>query len=667
MKKLTVIFCLILGCVVLSFAQKPKFKKVTKEELLKTNCEFDSLAAAEYLFHGCRVEFVYNSGKGRFDVVYYFHDRIKIYDEVNGLADHVISYYAGSDNSSNEKIRDLEAYTFYMENGKVQKKKLDKSSIFDEKTSKFYNQKKFAMPAVKKGCVMEIRYKLISPYYFNINEFYFQKSIPIKYTEFDIAVPEYFNYNYNIKGLAEIKVEKNVSSDRFNYTYIKKRQIIGMSERERVTQTVDFLVNERKYNANNVPSIKSEPYVYTMNNFRGALKMELLFTKFPNSNIKYYTKTWNDIAELLDNSDNFGKELNRNYKEFDDLIKSVEGQESNVKIETIYNEVKSRFAWNKYTNNSTNQGIKKMIKEGSGNTAEINLLLINLLRKAGIDANPLVSRKSSSGFLNIISPSISDLNYVTALVNDGTKNIYLDATDKNLIVNMLPGRALNLKGVIINGKTGTELPIANPNKGSESRVFTLSISNDALEGTYKQINKKYYAYTTRKNNNTEEDFIKSLDNEEIKYTNVEVKNYKDLSKDIRVNANVTINGSIQNIDDKIFIDMSIAQNNFTNPFKSNERNFAMFFRTKSSSTDIISIDIPEGYQVESLPEKLIIATPDMMIKHLIKAEVNGDKIIITIRGSLNQDIIPPVYYEAVKVIYQQVEAKLKEKIVLAKI
>lgn len=656
--------------------QKPKFKKVTKEELLKESSAIDASAKAEFLYKGCDVSFEFNKRSESFDVVYKYHQRIKIYEnEANKMANFSVQYYHGGNNSDSEKIDDLEAYTFNLKDGKVEKEKLSKKNIYEEEVNKFYKKKKFAFPSISDGSVLEMKYTLRSQYYFNINEFYFQADIPVKYAEYTIGTPEYFNYSASSKGTQELDITNEKQFDNFTYSYKVKNNNNKTSmmagggiqgKQDRGSEKINYEKNVSTYKVSDVPAIKNEPFVYTMDNFKSSIRHELLYTKYPRSSIKYYTKTWDDIAELLENNNGFGGQLNANYRQYNKLIASVADMDTIQKIQTIYQAIKDQYTWDGYLSHYSNDGIKSMIKSGTGNIVEINLLLVNLLRKAGLDAFPMVSRESESGYLNISNPSISQLNYVVGVVKIKGKYVYLDASDKDLAINTLPKRALNIKGIIINGKKGTETRMSNPNSGKENRIYSLSVDGETLTGAYKQTLKAYTAYQARKEFGVESDFITSLETEKKKITNCKVENFNSQS-DIKVTGDIQAEGFVQYLEEKILIDLQIFDEDFTNPFKAESRTFPIFFDNVYSNVDMLKIKIPEGYEIESIPEKLNIATPDKLLTVMINFSVVNGEIAMTKITKLSETIISPSYYEAVKTVYDQLESKMKEKIVLAKI
>ena len=66
---------------------------------------------------------------------------------------------------------------------------------------------KFAMPALRNGCVIEVSYKVISPYLFNFHSWDFQSHIPKINSEYEVHIPGFWNYNISLRGL--LKLTKN--------------------------------------------------------------------------------------------------------------------------------------------------------------------------------------------------------------------------------------------------------------------------------------------------------------------------------------------------------------------------------------------------------------------------------------------------------------------------
>ena len=173
---------------------KMKFGKIDMDELKMTVCEKDTSASAMVLGDFGDVSFQYNRTEGYFEVYLKRFTRIKIFNK-NGYewADHEISLY--DDNNITEDVTFLKGYTYNLENGKLVKSKLTKESTFQEKTQKNWKTKKFSMPNVREGSIIEYSYVIKSNYIFNLPEWYFQYTIPVRWSELNISIPEYYYYN----------------------------------------------------------------------------------------------------------------------------------------------------------------------------------------------------------------------------------------------------------------------------------------------------------------------------------------------------------------------------------------------------------------------------------------------------------------------------------------
>ena len=81
----------------------------------------------------------------------------------------------------------------------------------------------------------------------------------------------------------------------------------------------------------------------------------------------------------------------------------------------------------------------------------------------------------------------------------------------------------------------------------------------------------------------------------------------------------------------------------------------------------ISIEIPEGYQVESLPKGINLSTGDGSFVFKYFLEKNENRIQIVVQSETKNAVVSVEDYLMLKDFYQQVMDKQKEKIVLKKI
>lgn len=88
----------------------------------------------------------------------------------------------------------------------------------------------------------------------------------------------------------------------------------------------------------------------------------------------------------------------------------------------------------------------------SGTSGEINLILVNLLKEAGLEAYPMLVSERFHGKVNVAYPFIEQFNSVFACVIINNKKHYLDATDKAIAPHLTPSSILNTTAFLVNRK-----------------------------------------------------------------------------------------------------------------------------------------------------------------------------------------------------------------------
>lgn len=650
-------------------AQNYKFGKVSKEELQEKYYPTDSSANAAYLYSSRKTYYNYSKNKG-FRIINEFHQRIKIYTK-EGFeeATREIKYYK-PESGVKEKVSGITAVTYNLEKGKIVKSKASKKDIFNEKSSKFYSQEKVTLPNIKEGSVIEIEYKLISPFRTSIDELEFQHHIPVKKMEYIIEIPEYFNFKKRVKGYYYITPEETSANRSVSWTVAPDRQEFERS-REFENRKVDFKVEIQKYNAENIPALKDdESYVNNIANYRGGLKYEINYVKYPGSSPQYFSTSWSDVAKSIYASSSFGGELNKSNYYKDDLSSLLQGAASeSEKIVNIFQFVKQKVKWNGYTGIFPDKTLRKAYKEGTGNVATINLLLTSMLREAGLDANPVLVSTKSNG--RPFFPTRNGFNYVVASVNIGDGNILLDASERYSLPNMLPERALNWQGRLIM-KDGTSSWVNLTSGVSSIEENTLNVkltSEGSLDGMMRNkfVNLGALGYRNSFNNIKKEQLISNLEDKySIEIENFKVNNKLDLGKAIIRTVKFSSEDLVEEINGKMYIKPLLFYGYSTNPFKLEERKFPVEFSSPWQEKNTIAIEIPEGYIVESVPETKALALPDNLGVFKYQVLAKGNKIKVVSQLKFNTAIIPASYYEILKGFFGEFVEKQSEKIVLIK-
>ena len=672
-----VTFTFFLFLVISSYSQKlpMKLKKIDKNDLKMKVYLNDTSTAAVILGDFGDVYFDYNDKDG-FYVIYEHHTRIKILKkEGYKWADQKIILYDSKYSEYKEKVLKLKGYTYNLNDGKIITTKLKSESKFIEKISDYKKAYKFTMPDVKVGSIIEWTYKVKSDFIFSLKDFIFQYSIPAIFCEYRLEVPEYFNYKHIAKGFVQFnistqktgngKIDIAKSSRTISYNNVVKSNFEN--------NTIDFTTSKYRWVINNVPAFISEPMLNSRDNYITQMGFELNSTHFPNSRYKNYTHTWEDINNTLWTNQWFGGQI-KGGSFLKSTVKEINSSASSSIDKTMqaFQWVKKNIKWNSYNSIYPDYTLAKAFKEKTGNSSDVNLILTTLLRKLGLDANPVILSTRKNGLVNPYFPMLSQFNYVIASVTIDGKIYLLDATELYNPIELLPKRCLNGQGRMISKKE-TKWVNLNPDITFETEINTQMTINKqgVFNGTINETNKGYAAYYFRNElffKTSEEKYIEEkenshlgLDIEEYSFTDKDI-----LNKPVIENYSVSISDNMSLAGDFIYFNPMLFYKQESNPFKLEKRNYPVDFAFPIKKSYKGSFIIPEGYVVEEIPKSISINIPDNAASFSYNISVNDNKIVIESNFNISKSLFISNEYPGLRKFYDKVVEKQKEQIVLKK-
>ena len=652
--------------------KKHKFGKLNPGEIEMKYYEQDSAASAVILFDKGYSYFEYDNNKKDFRIVFKRDTRIKILKkDAYSYADFEIPLYIGS-HGAEELVTSLKGRTFNLENGKTVSTKVNKSNIFYDNKSKHLRIAKVSFPDVKEGSVIDIEYTIFSDFMFNLRGWQFQYKIPVIYSEYSVLIPEYFKYNKNQKGYDNVVLnEKNENRDEtFSVNYRTGPGQGGRIE----TGTIEYSSHSSlsTWTASNIPAFVEEPYITTAENYMTALEFELMKIAYPQQPIIYYTVSWNDVNKKLSESRYFGQQLKPTNKIKLKAEEICSGAETKLaEIQAIYSYITKNIKWNEYNSKYINNKLNTVLDEKTGNSADINMLLINMLKSQKIAVNPVVLSTRSNGMIFPAHPTLSSFNYVIAQVTIAGKKYLIDATDKNLPLGMLPKRCLNGTGRIVGTPNFDEIKIVPAQKYKESLIYTLKINPDEnLSGT---VNKTYNGYAAsekrddiRKTGEKEyiTKFIENSDDSEI--TEVSYTNLNEISKPVKENYKITTSADVTFAGNMIYLTPLLNERIKENPFKLDERKYPVDYAYPYIEKNIFQYTIPEGYVPIEKPENIAFSLPGRTAQFQYQVSAVGNVIQIISIFRINNPVFQYDSYKALKKFYDLVIKKQNEKIVFKK-
>ncbi|TPG38874.1 DUF3857 domain-containing protein [Flavobacterium pectinovorum] len=666
---LAAIFLFSIFGVSKSNAQTFQLGKVSVAELEQKVHPKDSSAVAAILYKKGKVRIEYDPSEG-FVALTDVETRIKIYKkEGYDWATQKVWYYNSYD--LKERVFFTDAVTYNLVDGKIEKTKIKSDGTFDEVINKYRGQKKITMPNVKEGSVIEFRYTIKCPRPSIIRAWDFQTNIPVNYSEFSTFIPDYYTFNLRQKGYIFPKsiAQKNPKSILLTS---KERSEGRVSSTTFSTDKVDYVENQTTYKAIDFPAMKEEAFVNNIDNYISSIEYELSSVKFPNSAIENFSTDWNSVTKRIYEYEDFGPELNKTGYFEDDLKILLAGKNTpEEKIAVILSFVKANVKWNGYMSYACDSGVKKAYKEKTGNIADINLMLTAMLRYSGLTANPVLVSTRSNGIA--LFPNRTAFNYVIAAVETPNGNILIDATEKFSAPNILPLRVLNWSGRLIR-KDGTSEEInLMPGKTSEDTVF-MNYSIDAegkITGKTRRQGTDYNAMVTRDNIDgvKEEEYLEKLENlnNKIEISEYTRTNEKDIFLPTIETYSFTGNNLTEVIGGKIYVNPMLFFTDEGNPFKQEVREYPVDFSYPFLDKYKITIQIPEGFVVETLPASAAINMEDNLGSFKFNIAANGNLLQLSIAHQINEAIVSAEKYEMLKEYYKGMIAKETEKIVLKRI
>lgn len=636
-------------------SQNYELGKVTIAELEEKVHPKDSTAAAAVLFKKGATFFTYTLANG-FVTNNVYEFKIKIY-KTEGLkyADEKVSYYVGYEDLRDDTVSFSSAATYNLENGSIVKTKLNSEGVFKNKINKSWNQAIITLPNVKVGSVIEFKYVLKSENLRRLPDFDFQFEVPVNYFEYKTEIPEFFIYKTLLVGNSKINTKTDV---------VKSSQLYASGYQQ---------INA-EYSLTDIPALNEEKFVDNVDNYRGSIQNELERKRFPGEPIVNYTTTWEEVAKTIYKSESFGKELKEKKYFADDLkiiLQNANTQQD--KLNAIFKFVQSKMIWDNHKGYLVDRGVKKAYAAQTGNIAEINFILISMLKEAGIATNPVLVSTTDMGVP--IFPNLTVFNYVIGSAEIDGKKILLDASNKFTTPNILPLNVLNWKGRLIkeNGSSEEiEMIPTLPSKETYTLITTINPNQAKIEGNIKVRKTGYSALVFRQTNMDKNDqsYLEKLENDLNK---IEISDYiienksEDLSKSILENFNFTSNNSYDIIGEKIYIKPLLFYTDNSNPFKQEQRQMPIYFGYPVHQTYNVFYDVPEGYIVESLPKPVKISTENKETSYIMNMINEDNRIQIMVGIEINKTVFPITDYEMLKEFFQKIIASQNEKIVLKKI
>lgn len=638
-----------------------KFGKISPADFKKTVYSIDSSAAAVIIADVGSSEITGNL-RGWFSIQFTRFKRVHILSRnAYELANVEIPLYVENDHE--DELQTLKAHTYNLENGKVIETKLDvKNAVYKTSLSKNHVVKKFTFPGLKEGSIIEYEYTVTSDFIFNLQPWEFQGDYPVLWSEYQVSIPEFFYYVFLQQG--DINKTQKTRQETFRVADMRGA---GSSKTEPFVASV----NDYRMVMKNIPVLKEEIYTSTLNNHKAKIEFQLKEIRQPLP-MHTYMESWENFCKELLKDENFGAQLSKENSWMNDEMKIVlnDADTDEQKAKSIYKYIQNNFTCTHYNKLYIDQPLKNILKNKKGSEAEINLLLVAMLRKAKLIADPVMLSTKPHGYIYSAYPIIDRFDYVICRVAISNKIFYLDASRPVLGFGRLHWECYNGHARVIN-EEATPIEFSSDSL-TETKITSLMLSvNDKGEiiGSMQQTPGYYESYFVRSQVKEKglKEFLQGIEKDFP--SDVEIKNYRidSLEKfDQRIQTNCDVKLKLQ-IKDIIYLDPMLGEGFTENPFGSGQRTYPVEMPYAIDEIFVLRMEVPKGYRVDELPKSTKVNF-DVGGYSFLEYIVENSNGVISLRSrvKITRSYFLPEEYKILHNFFNMVVSKHSEKIVFKK-
>ena len=626
----------------------PASGEIDKKDLLMTECDFDKNAEALVLFDVGKIIF---KAYVKVNTEFTGHIRIKILSNKGLDQANVKLYYLKGEFGERLTIEDAQTFNLD-EKGNIVITRVDKKSFVDKEVNKRIGEKTFAFPEVRVGSVIEYSYKITGFASSGVKDWYFQESIPVKFSRYTVQFPNEMSLECKPFGtIPLVKQNSSVWSDTVH-----------------------------SFTMSYVPALHPEPYMTCLDDYRQKLSIT--------SNARHigrmygFTASWGFVSLQIMEDEDLGKQLLKdlpNTEAMEDGLKGVSDPYRRMMF--VYYYVKNNMHWNDRNGLETQQGIKEAWKEKKGTNGEINLILISLLKKAGLEPMPLMVSTHANGKIDYSNPSPEQFNRLMVYIKINDFEYVLDAADKFSSPKLIPWDVQYSNQLVIysNGITDnrhlniqSELKPFWDKKASFSDLVQIQgniddeglLTGDATVTSYEYSREKKMADLQQGKDQFLDKYFNasssSVHIDSSSFTNENVDTLP-LKQKVWFNEKLTSSGNYKYFTANLFTGFD------KNPFQADRRFSDVFFGALRNYNIVENIFIPDGYGFDALPKDVSTALPDGSIVFTRNVNPQNDMISIHIALEFKTPSYPVYEYAEFREFYEKIYNMLNEQIVIKKI
>ncbi|PPK86244.1 transglutaminase-like putative cysteine protease [Neolewinella xylanilytica] len=638
---------------------KIKFGKVSDEELAIQTAPTDSTAEAYVLYHQQDLSFNYSQEKGTV-IQEKHHKRTKLFKPSSfGRADVAIRFHQRSSD-----IVGLRAI-IHLPNG--EREKIGGSQIIREDLNDQWRVVKFTFPKVTPGAIIEYEYTLEYDNILVPTPFVFQEDVPVAYAEFTAMIPEYFNYiSLGTHGAFTVS-ESETTLNQFGP---RSHQASATAD----TRTPHLRM---RYVMEDIPPYDIQPYTNNASDYLPCVKLQLRSVEYPNQPIEYVLGDWFATAKELDEHPTFGKcysasgASNTLWEEAEAIV--LAGKTDKEKIDRAYYFICQRLRWNRNYGFTGTDVPDNILKSGTGNSADLNLSLLALLRRAGVDAYPMLVSLRDGGNHIEVYPIIDQFDHMMVYTEVDGHPYILDANGGSRPPGVPRVQALNHRAWIARPGAPQWIALEMP-PAQQIVVAKVQVTADGqAEAEVKTRLSSYFAFEGREQSRTATelsgqpiaaDIISVFP--EAKVLDHLIDPAEPVNDKLDCSFKMTVPIAVST-DEYLYVQPILLRLLDQELDDVETRVYPVDFAHPWKKQFISTIQLPEGYVVEEMPQNIKLVSEDRGMEATYTATLHPDNsIAVRFAINLDQTVYPAAAYPTLRTMYRQIIELQEAPIILKK-
>jgi hypothetical protein len=643
----TLLFLLLLTIRANAQYTPPKLTIPSLGEVAMKTWPSDTIAEAVVLSDQGESRFFITSSNG-LEIQFNRSTKIKILKEAGvGYGNVEIPIY--HDKEETERVEFLQGNVYNIENGGMQATPFDAKQVYEEKISNNWSVKKFALPNVKAGSLIEYSYAIITPFKFKLPEWEFQWEIPVLKSRYTLGAVPFYEYMFLFQGALKFSNQtKREGTTSYQLGPVAYKELFY------------------EFEMANVAAFRDEEFITSKED--NIMKIDFQLTKFTDvyGASQNVLSTWKELSRELMKNTEFGKYISASERYFKNNLPFATKADTLENVKQAIEHVKNQYTWSGDYRLLTDMKVTDFVAKKKGDSSEKNLFAIGLLNTMGINAQPVLISTRNHGRIKSDYPFIDAFNHVLILVKVGATDYLLDTTDPYCPFGLLPLQCINNKGYIVDNKNSDNWVTLNKAKPSMVYYEITQIPNPTIDSISTSIYAKanyYDAMKLRKQCVSDLDDFKKKICQNMQLDSFKIEDLENTDKQLGIKSQG--NTEIERAGNNLIIHPFNGLCETKNIFKSEQRTYPVDLTYAKQRVFISTITIPKGYRIASLPGNTTINNPLMQVSRTEKTE--EDKLVITANYTLPKAIYPPEDYALLRSTFSQMVSRLNSPIILAPI